>query len=61
MATGGKIAPGRENLPRTIDSETDSQVLADPRCQNEDMEELVEAEVLGCAARLLEGVEDGAD
>jgi hypothetical protein len=34
-------------------SEGDGEILGNPRCQHEDMEELVKAEVLGVAAGLL--------
>ena len=51
----------QRQLPRTVNGETDSEVLADPSCEDEDMEELVEAEVLCRTTGLLQRIEDCAN
>lgn len=48
-------------LPRTVNSETDGEVLRDPGGEHKDVEELMEAEVFGGATRALERVEDRAN
>ena len=45
----------------SVNGEGDRQILGNPRSEDKDMEELVEAKVLCIPPRALEGVEDGTD